>query len=242
MTRDGPGKRGRTRAGRLGLLDDWILREEPALLASVVDLGLGDSPETTLELAGIAGRLIAVDHDPLRVGVARRAGLDARIGGFDLPVDGPVSLIRAMNVLRGYRPEEVPAAHAALGAALVEGGLLVEGSSDATGAVLVAHLIRRAPSGLHREGLLMCTDFGRGFAPRLFRDWLPRDLRRRVTPGSALRDLFDRWTAAWEEVRGEGIRRPPEAFAASAARLDDLDARHAERGHVVWRPSGGVPV
>lgn len=259
--------RGRTARGRLLALDQYLVCCERELIArsggewigaAFVDVGLGDHPWTTLESAERLHavnprlRVIGVDRDPARVASAA-AFADAwtgfRLGGFALPLAPGESarLIRAMNVLRGYRAEEVADAHGQLAAALCPSGLLVEGSSDATGEVLVAHLIRRGKQGPMREALLFHTRFTRGFAPLLFRDWLPRDLRRRVRPGEAIHGFFAAWTAAWEEARGSGATAPGAAFRGSierlASRLDGvaLDAWLLENGYLLWRPPGGVP-
>lgn len=257
--------RGRTAPGRLAALDAWVCHAERALLlrddgawaaAPFVDLGLGDTPATTLEAAAALRAVrpdlavVGVDHDPARVAAAlpfAGAGTTFVVGGFD-PAGPPARLIRAFNVLRQYPPAELPAIHARLGAGLLPGGLLLEGTSDATGGVLVSHLLRAGPDGiLHREGLVFHTDFSRGFAPLLFRDRLPRDLRR-VAPGTALFAFFAAWNAAWNEARAALPDAPDAArFAASltglAARIPgiDLDPWLVAHGHLAWRPPGGVP-
>lgn len=226
--------------------------------AAFVDVGFGEHPWTTLESARAFRELnprlpvVGVELEPARVEAAQAHGDDLthfRQGGFALPLHPgeTVRLLRAMNVLRGYRSEEVPAIHRTLGAALLPGGLLVEGSTDTPGAVLVAHLLRRGPEELVREALLFHTDFSRGFAPVLFRDWLPRDFRRRVKPGEPIHDFFAAWTAAWQEAREAGHRVPPEVFRHSllrlASRLEGVSTEPwlLEHGYLLWRPPGGVP-
>ncbi|MCY1080845.1 methylase [Archangium lansingense] len=258
--------RGRTSHGRLRALDVYLVHQERELLvrsegdwarAAFVDVGFGEHPWTTLDSAEAFRALhpglpvVGVELEAPRVETAQ-AHADAltsfRQGGFDLPlVPGErVRLIRAMNLLRGYRPEDVPGIHQTLGAPLLEGGLLVEGSTDTPGAVLVAHLLRRVPEGLSREALLFHTDFSRGFAPVLFRDWLPRDFRRRVKPGEPIHTFFADWTAAWQEAREAGHGEPPEAFRHSvlrlASRVEGLvtDVWLLDNGYLLWKPPGGV--
>lgn len=233
-------------------MDAFLLDHERDLLervdgdwrrAVVVDVGLGDRPDTTLELQAALPwlRVIGVDHDPARVAAARALapGLDARVGGFDLPLgpDEPARVVRCFNVLREYRPEQAAPARRRLAASLLEGGLLVEGSSDATGSVAVALLCRRLAGGLAPEGLLLATDASRGFAPRMFRDWFPRDLRR-FAPGSPLRRLLDDWTRAFDALRAGGLRDPRALFEASARAVPRIDATRAAEGRVVWRGPG----
>ncbi len=265
-----PATRGRTAPGRLAALDAWVCHAESALLlrkdgpwldAPFVDLGLGEAPWTTLESATRLRtvrpdlRVVGVDHDPARVAAAAPhadAWTTFRVGDFTI---GPgARLARVLNVLREYTPAELPGIHRRLGEGLLPGGLLLEGTSDARGGVLVTHLLRRGadlPFPLVREGLLFHTDFSQGFAPLLFRDRLPRDLRR-VAPGTTMHAFFAAWTAAWQAARVAARDAPPNdspdgLFAASIAGLAarvpgvDPDPWLARGGYLVWRPPGGVP-
>jgi hypothetical protein len=152
-----------------------------------------------------------------------------------------------MNVLRQYREEEVPDALERMATCLVQGGLLLEGTSSKHGSMLSSHLLRKTSDGLRREGLVFSTTFVRGFAPIQMRDYLPRDLRRRVMPGERIATFFDAWTAAWQEARADGYRTPPLAFAESgrrlASRLEGIDTAPGllESGYLVWKPPEGVP-
>ncbi|NBD08715.1 MULTISPECIES: methylase [Corallococcus] len=261
--------RGRTAPGRLRALDAYLCHFESELLsrnddawarAAFVDVGFGEHPWTTLESA-VAFRalnpglpVVGVELDPERAAAAARAHAAPRThfreGGFALPLapDEPARLVRAMNLLRQGPQERIPEAHRAMARALLPGGLLVEGSSDTEGAVLVAHLLRRVAGddAPVREGLLFHTDFSRGFAPLLLRDWLPRDLRRRVRPGEPIHAFFQAWDAAWKAARAAGHSAPPEAFAESVLRLARTtpgvtpDAWLLPRGGLCWRPPGGI--
>jgi len=258
--------RGKTSPGRLQALDGYLLRWEKDLLtrqdgawarAAFVDVGFGEHPWTTLESARAFRTLnpslpvVGVELEPARVASAQvhaDALTEFREGGFALPLrEGEtVRLIRATNLLRGYRPEDVAGVHQTLGERLLEGGLLVEGSTDASGAVGVSHLLRRGGAGLVREALLFHTDFSRGFAPVLFRDWMPRDFRRRVKPGEPIHHFFSQWTEAWSAARAAGPLAPPEAFRSSvlglSTRVEGIVTEPWLLGHgyVLWRPRGGV--
>ena len=262
--------RGRTSPGRLRALDAYLVHREPEMLsrragpwarAVFVDVGFGEHPWTTLESAEAFRALhpelpvIGVELDAERARAAE-AHADARThfrqGGFELPLgeDEPARLVRAMNLLRQGPPERVPEVHRTLGRYLLPSGLLVEGSADPTGAILTAHLLRRAPDGaeplLTREALLLHTDFRHGFAPLLFRDWLPRDLRRRVRPGEPIHAFFSEWGAAWGEARAAGHTAPHDAFRESTLRLSartgdvETDAWLLSQGYLIWSPEGGV--
>jgi hypothetical protein len=249
----------------LTLLDRVLLLHERELLARrddsvFLDVGLGDHPSTTLESAAAmraldpALRTIGVDVDPIRVRAAARAacpGVEFRRAGFALtgapaPLlrDGErARLVRAMNVVRGYDERDVPAIHAQLSAALAPGGLVVEGTSAADGGGLCAHLLRRGAGGLAREALCFITDFRRGFAPLMFRDCLPRDLRRHAQRGEAIGDFLYAWQAAFERARTQARMSAARLFCASARELPEVatDQRLLEIGCLIWQPSTGVP-
>ncbi|QDG49480.1 methylase [Persicimonas caeni] len=250
--------RGKTAQGRLRLLDDYLARYERDLLAKpddavFVDVGFGEYPWTTLEAARAFRELnpelavVGVENDARRVENAREyADADTRfvLAGFELAdtIERPARLVRAMNVLRQYPFDEVDDARRRWSQVLCGGGLLVEGTSDKHGHILTAWLFRRRGEEAEREALVFATDFERGFAPMMFRDWLPRDIRRKAQPGTAIRDFLDTWTEVFDEVRAEGIRQPVQAFEASVERLASCredavaDAWMASHGHLVWRP------
>ncbi|WP_224371545.1 methylase [Hyalangium versicolor] len=259
--------RGRTARSRLRALDAYLCRCERPLLerqdgswreAAFLDVGFGEHPWTTLESAEAFRELnpslpvIGVEADEGRAAVAVRhedSLTRFRHGGFDWAstASQPTRLVRAMNILRQYRPEDVETAHAELGWALLPGGLVVEGSTDTQGGITVAYLLRRTPEGLTREALLFHTDFHHGFAPLLFRDWLPRDLRRRVQPEEPIHVFFTAWTQAWTEAREHGAWEPKSAFREGALRLAASTGAVAtepwllENGYLRWQPPSGVP-
>ncbi len=259
--------RGRTARSRLQALDGYLRRCEQALLerqegpwlkAAFIDVGFGEHPWTTLESAAAFRELnpalpvIGVEADAARATAAAEhedALTRFRHGGFDWASTAgqPARLVRAMNILRQYPEEEVEAAHAQLGQALLPTGLLVEGSTDTPGSITVAYLLRRGPGGLVREALLFHTDFQHGFAPWLFRDWLPRDWRRRVRPGEALHTFFAEWTQAWSQAREHGAREPTACFQRSVLGLArclpgvSTEPWLLENGYLRWQPPGGVP-
>jgi hypothetical protein len=259
--------RGCTRPGRLRQLDAILAARERALLTRIdgaffgapfVDLGVGEWPWTTLETAqalrAVAPelRVIGVELDPDRLRHARRfegTGLEFRGGDFELPLAAAERprIVRALNVLREYGEAEARAAHLKLGAAVLPGGLVLEGTSSASGGVSCVHMLRKHDGALVREALLFSTDFSQGFAPFLFRDRLPRDLRRRCERGSAIQQFLTSWTEAFAAARGTGLCESAALFALSAqilsSRLPGIvcDAALIERGALLWQPPGGVP-
>jgi hypothetical protein len=248
--------RGRTSPGRLSAMDAFLVHTQRDLFLEqglfegswVVDVGIGENPWTTLELARAIRafaptvRVVGVESDAVRLRRAQgmdEPGVEFASGSFESPLlpGRKARLVRAMNIVRGHSAEDVPALHRHLSRPLVLGGLLCEGSTDDHGHVLTAHLLRKTGQGLVHEGLWLHTDFERGFAPLLFRDFLPRDLRRSVRRGEPIHGLFEAWNQAWSEVRGEGADTPRAAFEASARRLPpEASLVDGLPGSLLWRP------
>ena len=123
----------------------------------------------------------------------------------------------------------------------MDGGLLIEGSADPTGALLTAWLIRRTGAELRKEALLFFTDCSRGFAPIQFRDWLPRDLRRDVRPGTWIHALLADWSQVWEQARMSGATTPERSFVESTQLLSrrraGFDPSLVRAGMVIVAPA-----
>ncbi len=218
------GSRARTRPGRLLATQQYLAQHESQLLSpgsTVVDFGFGQTPVTTVEWADALDpriAVVAIEHNATHVETARRLAPQLAIvhGGFEtLATLGPVTVVRAMNVLRGYRAEDLAGATEALAAPLIDGGLLLEGSTDTAGDVMVASLLRKGQHALTLEGLLFHTTFARGFAPWLFRDSLPRAFRRSTRPGTPLYAFLEAWQRAFAKTQGPLSER----FDASIAQL-----------------------
>lgn len=268
---------GRTAAGRLRWVDDYLLlRERESLVARgdkgggcVVDIGVGDTAETTLELAAALRSLgtrapvvVGVESDGARASRAR-VRVEGVAGVRVRQSDGSLSLalrddercvaVRAMNVFRsGYKERDIPLALEAIAASLEPSAPLVEGSCSRTGDAGVAHVMRRSGGDgdggfLRREALLFHIDPERtdGFAPLALRPYLPRDLRFHFKAGSPVYAFFEEWTRAWKTARkapGARAATPAEVFRRSAAAIRTDDVELLGPGLMLWTPRGGVPV
>ncbi len=262
------------------LVDRFLAQSEFAPLQRdlrVVDVGYGDSLVSTTELARFLLplcehlQLTAVENDPLRVRSGAREHADlpltiaesisVRQGGFalhELGLEG-LHLVRCFNVLRGYGKEDAENAQRLLCSQLLDGGLLIEGTSDTEGHQLGCHLWQRQNHHLVYGGLLLATDFARGFSPRMFRDVLPRDLRRSCFPGEPVFTLLARWEEEVSRIRqrqGKSKRNATalwmnQVFASSIAELsadpelplsyialppETPEDRRAPGAAVLWRP------
>jgi hypothetical protein len=195
--------------------------------ATLVDLGFGETSVTTEEWAARVPRCRVIGIEARAPSPSAAPNVTLVQGSFERCADfAPVALVRVMNVLRGYPEGEVDSHRAVVGRAVAEGGLVIEGSTDTGGQVLAAWLLRKRGGRLHEESLLLHTDFSRGFSPWLFRDWLPRDLRRGVKPGTAIHAALSRWEA---RADASGQRDARARFEASLGQ--DVAASGWEQAH-----------
>lgn len=143
--------RGTTNPNRLRRVDRWLAGPQSWRLrrdliqghpARVIDLGYGGAPTTAVELftrvravcpqAQITGVEIEPDR-VLRAKPLEREGLDFRVGGFEIPVDGSVTMVRAFNVLRQYEEADVPLIWDTVRSRLSPNGIFVDGTCDEIG-------------------------------------------------------------------------------------------------------------
>ncbi|MER6091426.1 class I SAM-dependent methyltransferase [Streptomyces bluensis] len=205
--------RGTTNPNRLRRMDRWIAATHGAELRRAadplaVDLGYGAAPWTAVELlqrlrtAAPRTRVVGVEIDPARVAAARpyeRAGLVFRHGGFEVPVQGRPTLIRAANVLRQYDEDEVTAAWDRLRARLApatttsRGGMLVEGTCDEIGRRHV--WVALGPEG--PRTVTFATRLGSLDRPSDLAERLPKALIHRNVPGEPVHAFLRDFDRAW---------------------------------------------
>ncbi|MBE1589808.1 class I SAM-dependent methyltransferase [Nonomuraea angiospora] len=236
--------RGTTGHNRLRRADRWIAAAHGRLLRAaerplVVDLGYGASHTTTLELftrlrrVAPAVEVVGIEIDPARVAVAKpyeREGLSFRLGGFELPVPRPPTLVRAFNVLRQYGEAEAWHYWDVLRDRLAPGGVLVEGTSSENG--------RRAVwVGLSPEGPQTITFSARFDAferPSDLADRLPKTLIHRNVPGERIHAFLSDFDHAWAVSAPYGVHGLRQRWLASVRALSGA-------WPVVRRPPLGGP-
>ncbi|MGC1378644.1 MAG: class I SAM-dependent methyltransferase [Anaerolineales bacterium] len=256
--------RGKTARNRLRQVDNFMLLYDPDLLtrrdgpfddALFVDLGYGAEPFTAIESAERFRRLnpalkvLGVEIDPERVARAQPCA-DARtffrLGGFNLPLEAgeTVRAIRAFNVLRQYEEADVPSSWERMARGVLPGGLLVEGTSNPTGGIWAANILRRLDEGQgpawRQEALVFFTNFSLGFDPVEFQTILPKNYIHRVTPGQPIFDFFAAWKAAAVEtiaMQTWGLRQWHIAAAESLAKRGyriNLRRKWLSKGWMIW--------
>jgi hypothetical protein len=171
-----------------------------------------------------------------------------RLGGFNLPLlEGEkVRAIRAFNVLRQYQEEEFEEPVRLLGKYLINGGLLIEGTSNPSGSIWVANLYRKdgTASVLKHEGLLFSTNFHTGFDPEMFQPVLPKNFIHRMLPGEDIYGFFETWKRAARQMislKQFSLRQWYKASAELLAETGysiDLRRKLLNRGFLLWKYPG----
>lgn len=201
--------RGTTAAQRMRRVDRWLTDVHGPLLRRAerplaVDLGFGAQPVTAVEMfARLRAvrpdlEMVGLEIDPARVAHARRTaggipGLEWEVGGFELAVPRPPTVVRAFNVLRQYREEDVPAVWGLMASRLAPDGVLVEGTCSEDGR-------RAAWVDLRRAGpasLTLALRLGSFERPSDVAERLPKALIHRHVPGEPVHALLADADAAW---------------------------------------------
>lgn|GEM_PF-144606 len=259
--------RGKTASNRLRrvdafllLYDAHLLRREDGLFAGAwfVDLGYGAEPVTTLESAARFRRInpllpvMGVEIDPARVAAAQPFADERtafRLGGFNLPLrrleagqSERVRAIRAFNVLRQYEEADVEPAWSELAQAALPGALLIEGTSDPSGSLWVANILRREPSmpRWRLEALVFSTKLRTTtFTPEVFQAVLPKNFIHRVQPGEMIYHFFEAWRQAAQSTVHERVWGERRHFIAAGQTLRtygfcvDVRRRWLARGYLL---------
>ena len=249
--------RGKTARNRLRQVDNFLMLYEASLLSRrddsiFVDLGYGAEAFTTLESAVRFRRInpelkiLGVEIEPERVAAAIPYADERtffRLGGFNLPLapGESVRAIRAFNVLRQYDEGDVLPAWDQLARYVQQGGILIEGTSNPSGAIWAANLLRRVSNGWKKDALVFFTNFHLGFDPLEFQTILPKNYIHRMIPGEPVYDFFNAWKAAAAEtspLQTWGLRQWFRAAAVSLSRRGyQIDLRHKflSRGWMIWK-------
>lgn len=252
--------RGKTAHNRLRQVDNFLMRYDPGLIsrstdlfekAWFVDLGYGAEAWTTIETAHRFRKLnpnlpiLGVEIDPERVEAALPFQDEItrfRLGGFNFPLlpGESVRMIRAFNVLRQYDESQVPQAWNQMAEHVLNGGLLIEGTSNPAGSIWAANLLRKIDDGWNQEALVFFTNFRMGFDPTLFQTILPKNYIHRIIPGEPIRDFFEAWKEATAESRLISSWGDRQWYAASAAGLKsrgyqvNLRPGWLSKGWLIW--------
>lgn len=251
--------RGKTALNRLRQVDIYIALAHARVFTSgsplVIDLGYGAQAWTALEMyerwlpLNPQLRLLGVEIDPERVAAAlpyARAGvIDFVLGGFNLAeITGgqKARIIRAYNVLRQYDEREVGDALGTMEQALEPGGLLIEGTSNPTGRIVVFDVYRkRAGDSLRHEELVFGTNFREKHDPVDFQAVLPKRLIHHAYDDIPA-TFFAAWRNAFQLATGAGQTGLRRRWLYAARRLRehggypvDIRPRIMRRGFLVLR-------
>lgn len=140
--------KGLTSVNRLRQVDNFVRIEFAYLFRSnnpiFVDVGFGENPVTTIEsyrrfrFINPDIKVIGVEIDNKRLQSAKpyeQTRVEFRLGGFNLPLykEEKANVIRCYNVLRQYPESDFQPSIVILSNYLIDGGILIEGTSDQFG-------------------------------------------------------------------------------------------------------------
>lgn len=218
--------RGTTSPNRLRRVDSWIiwrygqsLRQSTA--PTVVDLGYGASPITTLELAhrihkaAPNARIVGLEIDPERVASAKRlesAVVQFARGGFELAGVSKPILVRAFNVLRQYQESDVEGAWAEMQKHIELQGAILDGTCDELGRRAAwLEVTRSGP-----QSLTLSTRLADLADPIEIAERLPKALIHRNVAGQATFDYFKDLQRCWQDAVGLSVFGPRQRWQAMA--------------------------
>lgn len=215
--------RGKTALNRLRQVDIYICLAWRHILAHqsalVVDIGYGEYAWTALEMHSRLMTihpnisLLGIEIDPQRVEnalpYANPPMIDFRLGGFNVAdnlLNTPATLIRAYNVLRQYDESAVKDALAHMADGLVEGGLLIEGTSTPTGRIVAFDVYQKQAGELVHRQLVFGTNFRHPDTPTEFQAILPKRLIHHAYE-EPVWSFFRMWERGLAMARGAGQYR-----------------------------------
>ena len=250
--------RGKTALNRLRQIDVFIALAYADVLSTgiplIVDVGYGAQAWTALEMRerwlpiNPRLRLLGLEIDAERVVVAqpyaRPPMIDFKLGGFnvnDATGGDPARVIRAYNVLRQYDESEVPAAILTMANGLEENGLLIEGTSNPTGRMVVFDVYRKLDTTLRHELLVFGTNFREALEPVDFQTILPKRLIHHMRDDLPLR-FFEAWRRGLSIAKSTGRTNLRKQWISAGSYLRDqagypIDPRERllRRGYLVLR-------
>ena len=199
--------RGTTNPNRLRRVDRWLAGPQAWRLRTennplVVDLGYGGSPATAVELYSRihavcpSAHVTGIEIEPERVRIAKpleHDGLDFLVGGFEVPVPGKATMVRAFNVLRQYDEADVRLIWATVCSRLTEHGIFVDGTCDEIGR-------RSTWVALGAEGpqsLTISLRFGGFELPSDVAERLPKALIHHNMPGEKIHGFLQALDKHW---------------------------------------------
>lgn len=199
--------RGTTNPNRLRRVDRWLASSQAWRLRRdtrplVIDLGYGGAPVTAVELYSRMSavcpdvHVTGVEIEPERVRIAKRlehGGLDFCVGGFEIPVPGTATMVRAFNVLRQYDEADVRLIWGTVCSRLSPHGIFVDGTCDEIGR-------RSTWVALDRNGPLSLTislRFGAFALPSDIAERLPKALIHHNVPGQKIHDFLQALDSQW---------------------------------------------
>jgi hypothetical protein len=177
---------------------------------TIIDLGYGASPITTLELAqrireaAPKTRVIGLEIDRERVFSAKpfeNEQVQFREGGFELAgIKAPI-LVRAFNVLRQYQESEVEGAWAEMSKRLHPLGAIIDGTCDELGRLATwVEITKDGP-----QSLTLSVRLKDLVDPIEIAERLPKVLIHHNLPGYTVHGFIQDLQRSWQSAAGIGV-------------------------------------
>lgn len=225
--------RGTTNPNRLRRVDRYICNLSVLRTADkplIVDLGFGANPTTAIELltrikkVNSKAQVLGIEIDPERVARAKpyeTKDLKFELGGFEIPqpesLPQPITLIRAMNVLRQYDQSEVMQSWLSMQKRLAPDGLIVEGTCDEIGRL--ASWITLDVTG--PKSLTLSFRLTGLSHPAKVAERLPKILIHKNTAGNNIHEFLNQLDKSWQANSSLAVFSGAQRFATSCQNLVD---------------------
>jgi hypothetical protein len=164
--------------------------------------------------------VVGIEIDPARVALASqsaRPGVSFMLGGFEVPTERPVTVIRALNVLRQYDVSAVRDAWRLMTSRLEPGGVLVEGTCNEIGRV--ASWVDVTAAG--PVSLTISLHLASLEKPSIVAERLPKVLIHDNVPGSRVFSFLLLLDQLWAVHSGLAVFSPAQRWVAVCASLRD---------------------
>jgi hypothetical protein len=145
-----------------------------------------------------------------------------------------------LNVLRQYEEKDFDPAYETLAPYVLPGGLMIEGTSNPSGSIWVANLVRKVEYGWKFKALVFSTNFRAGFDITDFQAVLPKNLIHHVVAGESICEFLEAWKRAAAETSPAKVYGMRQWFIAAGESLAskgykiDMHRKWLSKGWLIW--------
>lgn len=226
------------------------------LSQTVVDLGFGKTPITTITMAHFLRKLnsrlhiLGIDIDPVRVREAKEKNnknILFRVGGFNIPVkedEKNISLIRCFNVLRQYNVSSYFPALKLMSLNLNNNGIIVEGTSNESGNTWIANVYRKhkIDDGDHHlilEYIVLKINCKEEFDSAKLRAILPKNLIHKMNDENPISEFINDLETTYKIIISSSISNKKNLFSYVVSSMSNkyniiITNKFLKLGFIIW--------